>query len=104
MTAPGDDYVNQIEAGGVKVEKREDVYVLGSPAVILSVHDVNDSNPQMRSDAVLWGKVLLAVKDGVLYKVAVNSVYNEIPQFERVANSLAITGAPGAKSGATAAS
>jgi hypothetical protein len=92
-----DDFEATVLADQGKVDKRsDDTAVVGVPAVYFELRNVKDTYTDLRTDQRLSGRAVMFVKDGVLYTIRVTSVYDytNLPQFDRVASSFAITGPP----------
>jgi hypothetical protein len=92
-----DDWEAQFTAAGGKVDKRDDDAVAGgATAVYFEVRNVPDTYPDLRQDVRLSGKVVMFVRDGVLYTIRTTSVYDvsQQTQFDHVLSSFAITGPP----------
>jgi hypothetical protein len=97
-----DDWEATFIASGGKVDKRDDEAVgAGSTAVYFEVRNVKDDYPDLRQDVRLSGRVIMFVKDGVLYTIRTTSVYDisQQSQFDHVLSSFSVVGPP--KSDAT---
>lgn len=102
METAADEIELNMKTDGVKIDKRTDSSAFGVPAVYLETRDTKTGDiVGLRSDAPLHSRTMLFIKDGVLYNVSVVSVYNDMPQFDRLLNTLVITGRPGAAPGST---
>lgn len=101
--AAADEIEQALKNRGVKIDKRTDTGYGGVPAVTFELRDAKPEFDGLRADVPIWGREIVFMSGGVLYKISVLSVYKDAEQFDRLLNTFQITGPPGQSTGTTAA-